>query len=59
VEFLMTAVLENSGTLAQGRETIGLAAGALAAMLAANTGWKVTDWVLARRQSRQSGESAP
>jgi len=56
MEFLMTAVLENSGTLAQGRETIGLVAGALAAMLAANTGWKATDWVLARRQS---GQSAP
>ncbi len=46
----MSVVLENSGNLADGRQLIGIAAGALAAMLAANGGWKLTDWVLARRE---------
>lgn len=46
----MSAVLENSGTLDQGRQVIGIAAGALAAMLASHAGWKVTDWFLARRE---------
>jgi len=49
----MSAVLENSGMLAEGRQLIGVAAGALAAMLAANGGWKLTDWVMARREERE------
>ncbi len=53
---VMSAVLENSGTLAEGRQLIGIAAGALAAMMAANAGWKVTDWFLGRRAGE--GENA-
>ncbi|WP_344243314.1 hypothetical protein [Actinocorallia libanotica] len=46
----MSAVLENSGNLADGRQLIGLVAGACSAMLAANGGWRLTDWVMARRE---------
>ncbi|MEO5877603.1 MAG: hypothetical protein ABIS86_21220 [Streptosporangiaceae bacterium] len=52
MQYLMTLVLQNSETIFKGREMIGIIAGVLAAILASNASWHVTDRVLALRQRR-------
>jgi hypothetical protein len=47
----MALLLLNSRVLTQGRELIGLVAAALAAILASNASWTLTDKFLARRAS--------
>jgi uncharacterized membrane protein YvlD (DUF360 family) len=56
VHFVMAVVLLNSSMLAQGRDLIGLAAAILAAIMAANASWFLTDKVLARRAKEVSPE---
>jgi hypothetical protein len=52
VHFLMSLVLQNSETIFRGREWIGIIAGVLAAIMAANASWHLTDRLLAFRQRR-------
>lgn len=49
----MGLVLESSAWIGEGREYVGLAAAALAAMIAGQAGWRATDWVLERRAARE------
>jgi hypothetical protein len=52
VQFLMSLVLQNSATISEGRELIGIAAGLLAAVMAASASWHLTDRMIAFRQRR-------
>ena len=52
MQFVMSLVLQNSATIFQGRELIGIAAGVLAAVIAANASWHLTDKLIAFRERR-------
>ncbi|GAA3227632.1 hypothetical protein [Actinocorallia longicatena] len=56
MHYIMALFMLDTHLLTQGRDLVGLAAAVLAAVMAANASWILTDKVMARRAAGEASE---